>query len=109
MSSQGQGSGLYLSHQAALGFHVQLHFMPLIIQEILQLQEFEGTQTPLVPPEHGQLQFPSLEGEEVGHHWGCPRSGTPPPPPGPAIPHLAHPFQLQSKALVPGIGATRLP
>ena len=67
------------TQQAALRFHVQLHLMPLVVQEILQLQEFEGTQAPLVPPEHSQLQFPCLR-EEEGCHLRCLWPQAPPPP-----------------------------
>ena len=104
----GSGVGLYLSNQAALGFHIQLDFMPLIVQEIFQLQEFEGAQAPLVPPEHSQFQFPCLKGKEEGHHLVCPRPRTLLLH-TPSSPNLAHPLQLQGEALVPGVGATWLP
>lgn len=85
--------------------------MPLIVQEILQLQEFEGTKAPLVPPEHGQLQFPSLEGEERVPSFGTAQGGFGSSSWIQALPspNLAHPFQLQGEALVPGAGATWLP
>lgn len=104
----GSGVGLYLSHQAALGFHIQLDLMPLVVQEIFQLKELEGAQAPLVPPEHSQFQFPCLGGKEEGHHLVCPRPRTLLRH-TPSSPKLAHPLQLQGEALVPGVGAAGLP
>lgn len=80
---RGQGSGCHLGQQAALGLQVQLHLVALVVQEILQLQEFEGAQAPLVPPEHGQLQLTSLEAGRMGesHHGVSPPISTLPAPP----------------------------
>lgn len=56
--------GADLNEQDALRLQLQTHAVAAVIQEVLQPQKLEATQSSPVPPVHSHLQLPGLVGSK---------------------------------------------
>lgn len=50
----------YLSQQQPLWLQFQLDLVPLVVQELLQLQVLQSAQGAVIPPVHSDLHLPGL-------------------------------------------------
>lgn len=54
-----------LSQQQPLWLQLQLNLVPLVVQELLQLQVLQGTQGAVISPVHGNLHLPRLSTQHI--------------------------------------------
>lgn len=71
-----QCDGADLNEQDPLRLQLQTHAVAAVVQEVLQPQELEATQSSPVPPVHSHLQLPGLAGSkhQVKHIQSGPAS-----------------------------------